>query len=286
MARAVVALALALVLGLGGTGLVAAPAGEELDYVALGDSYTSGPSIPDQVGDRPGCARSDRNYPQVVAAALGATLTDVSCSGATTTDLVSPQAVAGGVNEPQLDAIDAGTDMVTVGIGGNDIGFAEIVVACISLTPLGQPCQDRFATPDGDEISRRIAATAPLVGAVLAEVRRRAPSADVYAVGYPAILPDHGLGCWPLMPFAFADVAYLSGRQRELNAMIAAQAEANGAVYVDAYAASIGHDACTLAGTRWVEGFVPLAPAAPVHPNAAGMQGTAEAVRAAIDAQG
>ncbi len=285
-ARSVVAVTvvLGLVLALGAAGLVAAPAAEGLHYVAIGDSYTAGPSIPDQVGQPPGCARSDRNYPQRVAAALGATVVDASCSGATTADLVEPQHVAGGTNRPQLDAVDAGTDIVTVGIGGNDIGFGEIVVACVSLTPLGRPCRERFAPPGGDEISRRIAAAAPHVGAVLAEVRRRAPAADVYAVGYPAILPDQYLGCWPLMPFAFADVAYLGDRQRELNAMIAAQARANGAVYVDAYDASVGHDACALPGLRWVEGLVPLAPAAPLHPNEAGMQAMAEAVLAAVRA--
>ena len=57
--------------------------------------------------------------------------------------------------------------------------------------------------------------------------------------------------------------------------MLAAQAAAAGATYVDVYGPSLGHDACQLPGIRWVEPVVPLSPAAPVHPNALGMQGMA-----------
>ena len=277
---AVAAAVLALLLA--GTGTIAARAQGEVRYVALGDSFTAGPLIPFQAGGPPGCLRSDANYPHLVAAAAGFALSDVSCSGATTADLLSPQAVAGGPNPAQLDAVGPDAGVVTVGIGGNDIGFAGIVQACIAVTPLGQPCQDRFTGSGGDEISRRIAAAAPRVGAVLAEARRRAPAARVLAVGYPAILPEYGAGCWPLMPIAFADVPYLRGKTKELNAMIAAQATAAGATYVDVYGPSIGRDACALPGVRWVEPVVPLAPAAPVHPNAAGMRGMAAVVAAEL----
>lgn len=70
-------------------------------YVALGDSYTSGPLIPDQVDAN--CARSNRNYPSLVAGRLrGTTLTDVSCGGATTAEMWKAQ----GGNPPQLDALE------------------------------------------------------------------------------------------------------------------------------------------------------------------------------------
>ena len=61
-------------------------------------------------------------------------------------------------------------------------------------------------------------------------------------------------------------------------------AQANGAVYVDVYTPSIGRDACAAASTRWVEPLVPANAAAPVHPNARGMDGMAAAVAAAIRA--
>ena len=75
-----------------------------VNYVALGDSYASGPGIPTQVDAT--CARSDQNYPSLLAAARNWQLTDVSCSGATTTALAGPQ----GTKAPQLDALGADTD--------------------------------------------------------------------------------------------------------------------------------------------------------------------------------
>ncbi|HET7487179.1 MAG TPA: SGNH/GDSL hydrolase family protein [Acidimicrobiales bacterium] len=261
---------------------VAGHAGGPLRYVALGDSYTAGPSIPNQQGDPPGCRRSDRNYPHLVAAALGAELRDVSCSGATTTDLRFAQKVSGGANPPQLDALDAGTDVVTLGIGGNDIGFGEIVTQCLSLQPLGHPCQDRFAGPAGDEVSRRIASAALRVSGALEEIRRRAPAARVFVVGYPAILPPYGAGCWPVMPFTFDDALYLRAKEQELDAMLAGQAAAGGATYVDVYGPTEGHDACQPPTVRWVEPVVPVAAADPVHPNSLGMRAMATAVATAV----
>jgi hypothetical protein len=66
--------------------------------------------------------------------------------------------------------------------------------------------------------------------------------------------------------------------------MLAQQAAANGAVYVDVYTPSIGRNACTGSGTRWVEPFIPANPAAPVHPNARGMDGMAAVVGASVAA--
>lgn len=279
----VVAATLALSLVLVGTGRVATVrASGDARYVALGDSYTAGPLIPHQVPDPPGCGRSTNNYPRLTAAALGAVLHDVSCSGATTRDMTSPQLVVGGVNPPQLDALRPDTTLVSLGISGNDIGFAGLVATCVSPTPLGSPCRDRYAGAGGDEISRRVADAGLRVAAVLHEIRRRSPAATVYVVGYPAILPDTGFGCWPLMPISYADVPYLRDKEKELNAMLAGRAAAAGAVYVDTYAPSVGHDACTLPLVRWVEPVVPLSPAAPVHPNAHGMRGMADAVVRAV----
>ncbi len=245
-------------------------------YVALGDSYTAGPGIPVQLPELPGCERSDHNYPHRVAAALGEPLRDVSCSGAATIHLHAPQPVSGGINPPQLHALDRNTALVTLGIGGNDMGFGEIVEGCVVIVPFGAPCRDRYVGPVGDEISRRIAATAPKVAAALAEIHRRSPRARVFVVGYPSILPETDVGCWPLLPFAFGDVSWLREKEKELNATLASTAAAGGAVYVDTYGPSRGHSACALPGDRWVEPVVPLSPSAPVHPNARGMEGVAQ----------
>jgi lysophospholipase L1-like esterase len=256
-------------------------------YVALGDSYTAGPIIPVQQTDPLGCLRSDHNYPHLVASALAVSnFRDPSCSGAETEDMTMPQGVSPGPNPPQFDSLAPDTQLVTIGIGGNDIGFSEIIENCSASTPSGHPCQDHYVVNGRDELAERIAATAPKVAAVLDGIHQRAPKARIFVVGYLAILPESGPGCWPQMPIAPDDVPYLRETEKKLKAMLAAPAAANGAKYVDAYAASIGHDACQLPGFRWVEPAVPTTPAAPVHPNLFGMQGYAAAVLARIDAHG
>jgi lysophospholipase L1-like esterase len=251
-------------------------------YVALGDSFVAGPLIPNQLADPLGCLRSDHDYPHVLAPATGHVLRDASCSGAETDDMFAAQNVTPGPNPPQLDALSADTRLVTISIGGNDIGFSDIIQSCVTLLPWQTPCRDTYLAGGQDEISRRIAETAPKVGAVLDAVHARAPNARVLVVAYPAIVPDSGSGCWPQMPIGWNDVSYLRAKHRELNAMLASQAAAHGDTYVDAYTPSIGHDACRSALVRWVEPIIPTNPAAPVHPNARGMAGVAAAAQAAL----
>jgi lysophospholipase L1-like esterase len=254
-------------------------------YVALGDSYTSGPLIPEQTGTPAGCLRSSHDYPALTAAALGAaSFTDVSCSGAATIDMTQPQSVTLGTNPPQLNALSSSTTLVTLQIGGNDINFINIVINCTTLSltnPFGSPCKNHYTSGGTDQLKQAIDATAPKVAAVLKDIHQRAPQASVFLVGYPDILPNSGDGCWPLVPIAFGDVPYLRGVEAELNQMLATQAAANGATYVNTYTASMGHDVCQLPGTKWVEGLVPTSPAAPFHPNASGERSMARQVEAA-----
>lgn len=250
-------------------------------YVALGDSFTAGPLVPGQTGSPIGCFRSDSNYPSVVAQQLGVDeFVDVSCSSATTEHMLNAQNTPIGTNDPQLDALTAGTTMVSLGISGNDIGFGEIFLACGSggaVQPWGTPCQDKYVDGGVDELRDRIAATRPKVDAVLDEIARRAPDAAVVVTGYPALLPAEG-GCWPKVPIAKKDVPYLDGIQQDLNDMLAKAAADAGATYAVNY--SRGHDMCASRSDRWVEGIIPTKPAFPVHPNADGMAAMAAAVAA------
>jgi lysophospholipase L1-like esterase len=255
-------------------------------YVALGDSYTAGPLIPNQSLNPLGCLRSDHNYPHLVQPSLTtASLSDVSCSGATTDDMFNAQSTEIGTNPPELDALTSDTRVVTLGIGGNDIGFSGIVVNCARLNPF-DPCKDDYVHGSTDDISVRIAATAPKVDAVIAAIHARSPSARVHVVGYPVILPASGSGCWPSVPILPTDVSYLRAKETELNTMLATRAAADGAFYVDTYTSSVGHDVCKATGVKWVEGLIPTSPAAPVHPNALGMQNTARAALARINTVG
>jgi lysophospholipase L1-like esterase len=279
--RRVLALALALLAPLAWwhAPATAAPAGTSqappASYAALGDSFTSGPLIPNQ-DDLLGCSRSDQNYPHLVAPATGLELRDVSCSGAKTNDILGPD----GDKPAQLDAVDAGTQLVTVQIGGNDVSFFSVMEDCVVWLPFGQPCQDKFAPGGVDQISARIAATAPKVGQVLDAIHARAPQARILVLGYPAVFPDRGNGCWPSLPLAWADIPWLRAKAYELNTMLSTQATSHGATYVDVYTPSIGRDACASSSARWVEPVVPGSLAAPLHPNLRGMRGMAAAVEA------
>jgi len=252
------------------------------DWVGLGDSYAAGPLIPNQQLDPLGCLRSDHNFAHLAAAQLGQSLRDVSCSGATTDDMTQAQDVTAGPNPPQFDALSGATRTVTLQIGGNDIGFVEIIENCASPSPFGHPCQDKYVVNGHDTLADRIAAAAPKVAAAIQGIHARSPQARVFVVNYAAILPESGSGCWPTVPLAWADVPYLRGVEKGLNAMLAQQAAANGATLVDDYTASIGHDACKPSSTKWVEPLVPTHAAAPFHPNARGEAGVAGVVAAAV----
>jgi lysophospholipase L1-like esterase len=251
------------------------------NYAALGDSYAAGPLIPNPVLPL-GCLKSDRNYPHRAAPGIGLTLRDATCSGAKTGDMFNPQGVdPDGPNPPQLGAVDSTTSVVSLTIGGNDIGFSEVAQSCITVNPFSHPCLDKYNSGGVDQLKARIEATAPKVAAVLQGIKSRAPSARIFVVNYPAIFPETGYGCWPQMPLGFTDVPYLRSTEQRLNSMLATQAAAAGATLVNWYGASIGHDACKGSSTRWVEPLVPGNAAAPIHPNAAGMQGGANALLAA-----
>ncbi|HJT03839.1 MAG TPA: SGNH/GDSL hydrolase family protein [Pseudonocardiaceae bacterium] len=248
-------------------------------YVALGDSYTAGPLIPLQRIDPVGCERSTNNYPSRLAAALGIRdFTDVSCSGAKTENMTDAQSLPLlGTNPPQFNALRPDTDLVTLTISGNDIGFTEIAYTCgrVGATdPFGNPCEREATAGGGDLYAQRIDAAAPKVAKVLEGIHQRSPHATVLLVGYLRILPPTE-GCYPLFPIARGDVRYLAGFEQKLTDMLASEAFRHDAFFVDSYARSLGHDACQLPGVKWVEGPVPTSPAAPVHPNALGMQAVA-----------
>ncbi len=261
---------------------VAATGARAANYVALGDSYAAGPLIPNPLLPL-GCLKSSNNYPHRAAPTIGLTLRDATCSGAETVDMTNPQNVdPDGPNPPQFNSLDASTTVVSLTIGGNDIGFSEVAESCITVNPFSHPCLDKYNPGGNDQLKARIEATAPKVAAVLQGIHTRSPAAKIYVVNYPAIFPETGFGCWPQMPLGFQDVPYLRSTEQRLNAMLATQAAANGATLVNWYGASIGHDACKGTSTRWVEPLVPGTLAAPIHPNKAGMLGGANALLAAV----
>ncbi|GAB2734127.1 SGNH/GDSL hydrolase family protein [Amycolatopsis magusensis] len=268
---------LAAAAALTGVAAVPAQAAEELEYVALGDSAAAGPLIPDQDPNLL-CLRSDRDYPALVAEALGARLTDVTCSGATTDDLASPRL---GVLAPQFDALSEDTDLVTITIGANDSGLFQHALSCINLLPepVGLSCADRLTAGGEDTIGEAVEAWAPEFGAALDEVARRAPEAKVVVTGYGTYIRHNG--CYPVQPVWARDANYLQGVMDKVSAVARDAAEARGAEFVDFAEVTVGHDICAAPKDRYLEGLIPVNVAAPLHPNARGMAAFADAVTTA-----
>ena len=250
------------------------------NYVALGDSYTSAPLVPLPDLLSLGCVRSYSNYPKMLAAALRVRhFTDVSCGGADTTNMTQPQSTPLGTAAPQFDALTPDTDLVTLGIGGNDFGvFGDIVGTCPGLRasdPTGAPCQTHFTVDGVDTLKARVAQTQVRITAVVQGIKQRSPKATILLVGYPKIAPEHGT-CPAILPFADGDYRYLYSIEQALNSAVSTAAAATGATYVDTFGPSAGHDACAPDGQAWIQGKdINLLRALNYHPRYEGQAGVA-----------
>ncbi len=241
-------------------------------YVALGDSFTAAPLVPttDLAG---GCFRSDGNYPSLVSSRLHARrLVDVSCSGADTDDVRHPQVTFGGARvAPQLRAVTPATDLVTVGLGGNDFGLYGSLVGFTGGAP------DPTAAA-----ARQTATIGARVAGVLRAVRGRAPGAAVLLVGYPRVV-EEGSRCPRRLPLDAGQIAAVYRVQLRLDQALRRAAAEAGATYVDVFGASEGHDVCS--ADPWVNGQVTdRRAAAAYHPLPAGMRAVADLVVDALAA--
>jgi lysophospholipase L1-like esterase len=271
------------------------------DYVALGDSYTAAPKISSLVGTPGGCGRSSDSYPLLVAQRLGlaaSRVNDVSCDGATIGDLTGSQVTSGGANPAQLDALSSATTLVTLGIGGNDVHWTAVLAECVKLdlvtvlTGNSSPqdsarCEQHYTASGANQVQQYIQAAAGPLATALAEIKQRAPNAHVYVIGYPDLMPASGnSACAHTFAITPADMTFLNTAEQQLNALLHQQATAAGATYVDTYTPSLGHSACASTPERWVEPWVPTSPADPLHPDATGERGMANAVISALAAAG
>lgn len=235
-------------------------------YVALGDSYTSAPLVP--VSDPAnGCFRSSNNYPHVLARTLGLQLEDRSCGGATTEDFTSPQVTDFGQVPPQFDALHRNTQLVTVGMGGNDFDvFGTLVGYCptvASSDPDGSPCRDAMRNADGsDRLLSAVDQTEGRLIAAVREIRRRSPKATVVMVGYPQIPPR--TGTCEALPLAAGDYRYALKVNRRLTDALHGAAQRTKVEYLNVWKASKGHDICS--DDPWINGPHVAEDAAPFHP--------------------
>lgn len=263
----------------------AAPGLGGLEYVALGDSYSAGYGLPDPLDTpAPGCFQSPDNYPHQLADAYGLVLDDRTCSGAVTANVIdTPQVTMTGQGPApvQSDSLSASTDIVTITIGGNDLGFATIAKSCVATSATGpvvgvppdffskNTCQEIYNPSPGNDFLLTILdlEVKPALAATMATIAQKAPNAKVFVVGYPTLTPASG-GCYSLpigdngfvppfpqntVPFVASDLAYLHGIEAALDDAIRAAAATAGFTYVPTFEQTADHSLCT--PDPWVFGI-------------------------------
>lgn len=252
-------------------------------YVALGDSYTAGPGI-EPIGDKD-CSRSELNYPSLVAKALGIEkFADRSCGGARVSNLEEPQEFrTTRLNDPQLDAVGKDTELVTIGMGLNDRAISTgLLLVCVTPTAPepNDVCKRYLALPDS-VIEDQIRDAADDVAAAVEDIAEQAPKARIVVVGYPRVAPETG-SCPDLFPVPAAQLTRLRGAMEVANEAWGKAARDAGALFVDMYTPSEGHDICS--ADPWVSGYkgVP-GKARGLHPFASYHQAVAQRVVDVLD---
>ncbi|HEY7484784.1 MAG TPA: SGNH/GDSL hydrolase family protein [Streptosporangiaceae bacterium] len=255
-------------------------------YLALGDSYSAGEGayrLPADLAPGNRCHRTSEAYFHAVADTFPFRKGSAfwACSGATTDDVLR-----GSDGEPpQIDRVTGDTSLVTLSIGGNDVGFAHVLAGCVIKLPWSKACEDQ-----GARIAARFPALRTALQTVLGKIVERAPAARVIVVGYPRIFSaTTGQG---FDNISVDDQRWLNTRAKELDDLIRQVAQAAdqriaaahgpGSVeYVDALYAFAGHEI----GARdpFVNGLdVNLsalsAEARSFHPNASGYRRLAQLV--------
>ncbi len=197
--------------------------------------------VPDTTHVPVDCAQSHHNYPKIVAEALGADrFRDASCGSATTRDFRHPQTglPLGGTNPPQFDRLTRRTELVTIGIGGNDAGIASAGLDCLGVLPVDNPltdsgaglpfggCKAKYTAGGTDQLAEQIRASEIKLVRAFRAVHRLAPRARVLVLDYMDVIPDHG--CYPTVPASDEDMAYIAAKFRQLNRMVERAARRGG----------------------------------------------------------
>jgi GDSL-like Lipase/Acylhydrolase family len=268
-----------------GLALPSAASAAETSYVALGDSYTSAFGVMPLVPTAPPeCGQSTLNYPHLVASALNLSLTDVSCGGAKTENFTVAQYPD---QPPQFNALSPSTQVISVGMGGNDHNlFISLLTGCTETDAgqpnVGAPCQKKYES----FVKRTFEEDRPASEAALAEIHALSPKAKVFIVGYPEITPENGY-CPAAIPWTTGDLKWFrDGVTARGNALLMRSARANNATFVNTFGPSKGHNACEAVGVRWIEPLIGSLTGVPVHPNATGEEHDAFDVEKAMQRTG
>jgi lysophospholipase L1-like esterase len=240
---------------------VSIPPGSQ--YVSIGSSLASGVGIPQQLG----CGQSSRNYAHVVAATLRLNLDDVSCDGATIPDVLNT--TQNGDLPPQIDAVTPDTRLITVGLGGNDIGYNFYAENC---------GQFGMCTPPTDTAALE-AAFPELLDTMLADLKAAAPSAVIVVVTYPLEFPSTDCAALDMPALGFGILQQMGA---VLESDLVAAAQRANVLLADPYSAPPIHTACGRKGQRWTFGLLQTKNGYPYHPTAHGHKAMATMILAAL----
>ncbi|MGI8416973.1 MAG: SGNH/GDSL hydrolase family protein [Nakamurella sp.] len=244
--------------------------------MAIGSSFAAGPGITPHATGRPAKARqSRRNYPHLVARRCGLDLHDVTSSGATVETVLHTSQFG---QPPQITAVTARTDLVTVNLGGNDIGYLpSLITACLPNWILKVPVLGhrlRKATAAA-RASDRLTRTMNTVGQVFRAVQDQAPDARIICVDYLTVLPAAYGGD---LPFDEPTHRALTGLANDLNTALAHACSAHGVELVAASTHSLDHHAWS--DEPWTTGWTGARPGADpaFHPNADGITAVSDLI--------
>jgi lysophospholipase L1-like esterase len=237
----------------------AASAAAASQYVALGDSYSSG--VGTRVFYNEECSRSPDAYGPKIAAARGYTLSFQACSGATTTE----------VNSKQLGTLSSSTSLVTITIGGNDAGFSNVIVNCaLYYFTCGSAISEANSF-----IANKLPA---LLDTTYGDIRSRASTAHVVVLGYPHLFTAEGKTC-NFNLLTSGNEKKLNETADKLDGVVAARAAAHGFTFVDSRNAFLPHEVCS--SSEWLNGQSnPLSES--YHPNVAGQADFTSQVEAVL----
>jgi lysophospholipase L1-like esterase len=236
--------------------------------VSLGSSFAAGSGFgPIQPNTPQRCGRSTENYATLLAETLRMALVDVSCGGATTAHVLGPWDEL----PPQIDAVTADTDLVTITIGGNDIGYVGYLIAesCKVRGAILMGAADAVCpvVPPPDEAAY-VKLEADL-RAIAAQVKTRAPNARLVFVQYLAMVPKAACADVPLTPQAAQTARTIASRLAQITARAA---RATGATLFDGDKIRSRHMPCGADedwAAAWPESFKP-GDTYPWHPTRAG----------------
>ncbi|MEU4775543.1 SGNH/GDSL hydrolase family protein [Micromonospora sp. NPDC023644] len=250
-----VSLALSLATALGVSLTLAAPAQAAATdrYVALGDSYASGVGAGSYTSESGSCQRSTNAYPALYAANIKpASYRSVACSGATTTSVINTQ----------LSALSSTTSLVSVTVGGNDVGFASIMSTCV----LQGTTQCVAAVQAAEDKAR--AQLPGLLRNVYNGIKTRAPNARVVVVGYP-VFYQLGTVCVGLSATSRAKI---NEGINLVDDITRSAAVAAGFKFADVRSQFVGHQLCSY-GEKWLHALNYASLGVSYHPTAAGQSG-------------